>query len=124
MKKRGKAAKGVGDAPATVFVRGLLVTGLLAAVQDRIGPGAPPFDGRRILRHAVQGGAALTAGVFAAQALGRARYGQALGYAAAGAAGVLAAEILLQGKRADAGAVLANNVDEESDLGQEVGQEG
>ena len=124
MKKRGKAAKRGGDAPATLFVRGFLITGLLAAIQGRGEPNAPPFDGRKALRHAVQGGAALAAGVFAANAVSRGQYGRALGYAAAGTAGVLAAEILLQGKRADAGAVLADNDDEENDLGQEIGQEG
>lgn len=124
MKKRGKAAKRGGDAPATLFVRGFLITGLLAAIQGRGEPGAPPFDGRKALRHAVQGGAALAAGVFAADAVSRGQHGRALGYAAAGAAGVLAAEILLQGKGAAGAVVLADAHNEENGLGQEVGQEG
>lgn len=122
MKKRGKAMKRGGDAPAAVFARGFMVTGLLAAFQDRVGPAAPPFDAKRTLRHAVQGGAALTAGVFAAEALARGRYGRALALTAAGAAGVLAAEILLQEKTA--GAAPADDEDEENDLGQEIAQEG
>lgn len=119
--KRGKKAGPV-DPPTELFLRGFIATGLLATLQDRCAAGPPrPLDLRKALRHAVQGGVALTAGVTAANALARRNYGMALAAAATGAAGVLAAEILLQP------AVPTDDQTEmleENDLGQELAQEG
>lgn len=112
-KKGGKR----GETPAEIFARGFIAAGLPAAVQGR----REPADYRKILRHAVQGGAALAAGVFAARALARRRYGLALGVAAVGAAGVWAAEALLQSARAEHS---ERFVDKETESGQEIGQEG
>ncbi len=84
-----------GETVPTVFARGALVTGLLSAIQDRRGPDAAPLSGRNVLRHALQGGAALAAGTVAAEALSRHHWRLALGALAAGAVGVLAAEALL-----------------------------
>jgi hypothetical protein len=80
------------DEAAPAFVRGMLVTGMLMALQDRKA-GKP--DGHRVLRHAVQGGAALAAGTVAAEALMRRDYKLAAMAVAAGTAGVIAAEHLI-----------------------------
>jgi hypothetical protein len=85
VKKRRRAV----ESASTAFARGFLVTGMLVALQGR---GA---SGRKTLRHAVQGGSALAAGTIAAEALSRRDYGLAVAAVAAGAAGVLAAEHLL-----------------------------
>lgn len=96
---RGKAGRAVLAEAPTAFARGFLVTGLLAAMQDRRGKGAP--DGATLLRHALQGGAALAAGTVAAEALARRNPALAAIAVAAGAAGVLAAETLLNSAPAD-----------------------
>lgn len=93
MKKRKAIAVPAEKVP-TIFLRGALVTGLLAALQDRFEPGAAR-PGRKVLRHALQGGAALAAGSVAADALSRRDWGLALTAVAAGTVGVLAAESLL-----------------------------
>lgn len=83
------------------FTRGFVAAACLSAFQDR-----PGLDARRVLRHALQGGAALTAGTQAAHSLQRGRWGGALVAVAAGAAAVQLIETLL----GDAGR-------EENDLG-------
>ena len=76
------------------FVRGFVASACLSAFQDSAGElAAGPF--RRVLRHGLQGGAALTAGTRVAVDLRRGDYTGALVAAAAGAAGVLLIEKLL-----------------------------
>lgn len=111
MKKRKRVAA-IDEAP-TAFARGFLVTGLLATLQDRRTAGAVPPSARKVLRHAVQGGSALAAASVAAEALARRDYSLAVAAVAAGAAGVLAAEYLLN----------IETTEEERGLGQEK-QEG
>lgn len=108
--KRRKRAAVAADEARTAFARGFLVTGLLGALRDR--RGAAPPSGRRVLRHALQGGSALAAGSVAAEALARRDYSLAVAAVAAGAAGVLAAEYLLNSDGAD---------EKEKGLGQEEG---
>lgn len=107
MKRKRRQALAPLGGTATVFARGFLVTGLLVALQDRRGKGAAKPPGRKMLRHALQGGSALAAGTIAAEALARRNYGLALAAVAAGAAGVVAAEYLL------------DNANKENGLGQE-----
>lgn len=76
------------EAIGTVFARGFLVTALLEATQGR------PRDSRRLLRRALQGGAALAAGTSATASLARCDYLPALGAVALGAAAMTAAEVL------------------------------
>lgn len=87
---KAKAVSKTSDAEAigTVFARGFVVTGLLAALQGSRRPG------RDVLRLALQGGAALAAGTVAASALGRRDYTVVAAAVAVGAAGVVAAEAL------------------------------
>lgn len=93
MKRRERLALASGGR-VTDFTRGLVATGLLTAVQGRWTEGGRP-DGRRILRHALQGGAALAAASAAADALRTRDYAALLLAVAAGAAGVVAVERLL-----------------------------
>lgn len=76
------------------FTRGLVAAGLLAAIQDRrVGPAQP--SPVRVLRLAVQGGAAIAAGAATARSL---RQGDNLGALialAGGAAAIFAAETLM-----------------------------
>lgn len=72
------------------FTRGFVAAACLSAFQDR-----PGFDSRRVLRHALQGGAALTAGTQAARSLQRGQWVGALTAVAAGAAAVQLIETLL-----------------------------
>ncbi|MBR9973319.1 hypothetical protein [Magnetospirillum sulfuroxidans] len=91
-----KKGKGVALAPVELagnFTRGLVATALLTAVQDRWSHGKPP--GKKVLRMALQGGAALAAGIATAESLRRRDYASALIALAGGAAGIAAAEILL-----------------------------
>lgn len=90
------------------FARGLVVSGLLSALQDRLEPGHRPPGARKVARHAVQGGVALAAGTAAARALRRSDWASALAATAAGAAAIYAAERLL-----------ADPVIEETSHGQE-----
>lgn len=83
--------------PATVaedFVRGALVAGLLAAIQDR-GTSPTPPSPVRIARLAVQGGAALAGCATAARAVTRGDPATALLALTAGAAVVAMAEAVL-----------------------------
>lgn len=74
------------------FVRGFVATGCLSAIQGL----HDAQDLKRLLRHALQGGAALAAGTRAAVAIERRQYMDALLSAALGAAGVLVIEQLLR----------------------------
>lgn len=95
--KKGKGKrrlKAVQDAPET-FVRGFLASALLSAVQDRAAGGGPtPW--RRVIRHGVQGGAALTAATIAAEAVVTRQYGIGLAAVTVGGAAIAAAEAALQ----------------------------
>lgn len=94
MKKRGKKSSppAPGRALATDFTRGFVASGLLSALQDHAGRA----DGRRTLRHALQGGAALAAGSVAAEALARRDALSVLLAVAGGAATILTIEQLLR----------------------------
>jgi hypothetical protein len=76
-----------------IFVRGAVTAGCLSAFQDR--PQGETGQGRRILRHALQGGMALAAGTHAAAAWCECDYTRALVATVTGAAGVLLLEQLL-----------------------------
>lgn len=92
-----KKSKAVALAPIELagnFTRGMVATGLLVAVQDRWSQSGKPST-TTVLRQALQGGAALAAGIATAESLRRRDYVSALIALAGGAAGVVAAEILL-----------------------------
>lgn len=76
------------------FVRGALVAGMLAAIQDRQTGPAPP-SAMRLARLAVQGGAALAGGAAAARAVTRGDTTTALLALGAGTALVALAEAVL-----------------------------
>ncbi|TWA61790.1 hypothetical protein FBZ84_11244 [Azospirillum baldaniorum] len=92
-KRRGKAREA--GTLAADFTRGMVATGLLTAVQDRWVTGAAPPAPRTILRHGLQGGAALAAASVAADALRNRDYARLALAVAAGAAGVVMIEHLL-----------------------------
>ncbi|HMN81734.1 MAG TPA: hypothetical protein PKA20_17675 [Burkholderiaceae bacterium] len=102
MKQRGKrGARGnrIGRASAE-FTRGFVATGLLSMLQQH---GRHPHDAkdgardpRRVLRHAVQGGAALAAGTLATEAIAQREYAVAIVSIAAGAAAIAGAEQMLR----------------------------
>lgn len=95
MKKR-KAKAAAALAPAELagnFTRGLVATGLVAAIQDRWTEGKP--SNRKVLRLALQGGAALASGIATAESLRRADVARAVLALAGGAVGVMAIEMLL-----------------------------
>nr|CAM76986.1 conserved hypothetical protein [Magnetospirillum gryphiswaldense MSR-1] len=97
MKKGKGKAKAAALAPMELagnFTRGLVATGLLAAIQDRWSQGGQPSN-RKVLRLALQGGAALAAGIATAESLRRGDYARALIAVAGGALGVAPPEILL-----------------------------
>ena len=94
MKRAKRKDLMAGDDVPTAFLRGMMVTGLLVAIQDRRAARRPAAPAK-VLRHALQGGAALAAGTVAARALTRNDLPLALTAIAAGAAGVLAAEALI-----------------------------
>lgn len=77
------------------FIRGFVASACLSAFQDVPQP-ASRKNLKRVLRHALQGGAALTAGGHAVSALRQRNYASALIAAAAGAASVFAIEQLLR----------------------------
>jgi hypothetical protein len=77
------------------FVQGFVTAGCVSAFQDCPSP-AGAADLKRVLRHALQGGAALAAGRHAALAMCRRDYTRALAATAAGAVGVLLIERLLR----------------------------
>jgi hypothetical protein len=91
-----KRRRPVADAarPAEVFVRGFVAAALLSALQDRAAGPTPP-DWRKVLRHGLQGGAALTAGTLSAQAVARRDYATGAAAVLAGAAAVMAVETTL-----------------------------
>lgn len=86
--KRKRRSLAPMDEATPAFLRGVLVTGMLVALTDRR---KDKPQGRKVLRQAVQGGAALAAGTVAAEALVRRDYKLAAMAVAAGAAGVVAA---------------------------------
>ncbi|MCA1908905.1 MAG: hypothetical protein LDL39_11150 [Magnetospirillum sp.] len=94
MKKR--KAKAAALAPAELagnFTRGMVATGLLAAIQDRWTADKP--SNRKVLRLALQGGAALASGIATAESLRRADVARAVLALAGGAVSVMAVEMLL-----------------------------
>jgi len=107
-RRRAGAVAGAAD----LFLRGFVATALLTAVQkERGGAGV---RGRRVLRHAVQGGLALASGSVAASAILRRDYGTAAMGVVAGAAGILVTEHLLASPQP-----LTHAEDKENGLGQE-----
>lgn len=94
-RKRRAVAVPAPGAVAATFTRGMVASGLIAALQDRAAAGAGPPPGRKVLRYALQGGVALAAGSAAADALRQRDVTGAVLAVAAGAAGMLIAEHLL-----------------------------
>ena len=84
---RYAAAPRPANEPQNGFLRGAISAGLLAAI-------APEVGRREALRRALQGGAALAAGIAGADAIDRRDYGSALLALAAGAAGLCAIDQL------------------------------
>lgn len=74
--------------PQNGFLRGAIAAGLLASL-------APEVGRQEALRRALQGGAAMAAGIAGADAIDRRDYGAALLALAAGAAGLKAIDVLL-----------------------------
>jgi hypothetical protein len=97
MKRRAYPASAMPAEISNHFLRGFLTTGLLSTVARK--PGAK--DKKAILRHALQGGTALAAGVAAANALQRGELGRALLAAAIGATGLAAIEHTLNDSHQD-----------------------
>lgn len=95
MKRKKQRGKGAITSSAEVFVRGFIATALLSALQGRGEASAPP-PWRKILRHGLQGGAALTAGTRAAESIARRDYATGAAAVMAGAAAIVAAETALQ----------------------------
>lgn len=108
MKNRQKRRVASVGEVSTTFARGAIAAGLLSAIQRETG--AAPRVGRVVLRHALQGGAALAAGTIAAEAIRRGRMGEAMIAAAGGAASMVAIEFLLNPQADD---------DKETNLGKE-----
>ncbi|MFM8442056.1 MAG: hypothetical protein ACKN9W_01800 [Methylococcus sp.] len=77
------------------FTQGLVAAGCVSAFQDVVRPDAR-LQGRRVLRHALQGGTALAAGAYAAEAVRCGDFTRAVLATAVGAAGVYALERLLK----------------------------
>ncbi len=96
--KRGKRKNALANQLPGAFARGFVTTALVAGLQGRREAAftAPPV--RKILRYAVQGGTALAAGTLAADALQSRNISLAMIAVAAGAAGLIAAEYLLDEK--------------------------
>jgi len=94
-KKKRKGAA-LGETAPEIFLRGFVAAGLLTAIRDRLDPEEPTANSRKVLRHAVQGGCALTAATLAARALTRRDYGPAILAAGLGTAGLIAAEYALR----------------------------
>ncbi|PWC44241.1 hypothetical protein [Azospirillum sp. TSO22-1] len=103
--KTGKRRAATALAPGEIagnFTRGVVATALLTAVQERWAAGTAPPSRRKVVRYALQGGTALAAGAAAADALRARDYATALLAVAAGSAGVLVVEHLLNSRGADA----------------------
>lgn len=93
-KRKAKAAAALAPAElASNFTRGLVATGLVATIQDRWTQGKP--SNRKVLRLALQGGAALASGIATAESLRRGDYARAVLALAGGALGVVTTEMLL-----------------------------
>lgn len=93
-KRKAKAAAALAPAElASSFTRGLVATGLVAAIQDR--QTKDPPSNRKVLRLALQGGAALASGIATAESLRRGDLARAVLALAGGALGVIATEMLL-----------------------------
>jgi hypothetical protein len=86
---------GLGMGTVESFSLGLFAAGCVSAFQD-VDSWKSEGHQKRVLRHALQGGTALAAGTYAAQAVRRGHYTDALIAAVAGAAGVMALESLLR----------------------------
>jgi hypothetical protein len=99
-KRRKQGRRGSGLQGDGSLVRGFIAAGCISAFQDVARP-ATTKNLKRVLRHALPGGTALTAGSRAAEAPDRGDYGRALMAAAAGAAGVLIIENVLRDGAAD-----------------------
>lgn len=109
MKRKRRRPAADAARPAEVFVRGFVAAALLSALQDRAAGPTPPAptlpaptppaptlpDWRKVLRHGLQGGAALTAGTLSAQAVARRDYGTGAAAILVGAAAVMAVETTL-----------------------------
>lgn len=104
------ASAGFSRADGQEFLKGALMTAGLAALQD-----SPDLQRkstrRRVLRRALQGGAALSAANSAARSLAQGRPGQALVAASLGAAGVYLIERLLGDATPGAGHPTLENID-------------
>lgn len=77
------------DLPLNNFLRGFVATGLLTALQDRRRAAPEPLQ---VLGRAIQGGAALAAGICAANSLQRGECARALGSVVVGTAGIALVE--------------------------------
>ncbi len=95
MKRRNRGKLPTAAKISGAFARGVIATALVGALQDRSDVETPPRPARKILRHAVQGGAALASATLVAKALRRRNYGLALAAVTAGALGIVAVEYLL-----------------------------
>ncbi|MFD2232346.1 hypothetical protein [Phaeospirillum tilakii] len=94
--RKGKGLASLGESPTEIFLRGFLAAGLLTAVRDRLDPDEPTANSRKVLRHALQGGFALTGATLAARGLARRDYGLTTLAAGLATAGVIAAEYALR----------------------------
>lgn len=95
MKRKRRGGKATAASTAEVFLRGFVATALLSALQGRAAGTTPP-PWHKVLRHGIQGGAALAAGTRAAEAVARRDYRTGAAAVMAGAAAVMAAETALQ----------------------------
>lgn len=85
------------------FIRGVVATGLICAIQDsgevgKKGQRKRKSNQRKLLKHAMQGGFAVSAGMGVATLLQQGRYHHAGGLLLAGAFGIAASEWLLTRK--------------------------
>jgi len=93
-KRKAKAAAALAPAELTSnFTRGAVAAGLVAAIQDRWSQGKP--SNTKVLRLALQGGAALASGIATAESLRRGDVARAILALAGGTLGVVATEMLL-----------------------------
>lgn len=94
--RKGKRGAALGESPTEIFLRGFLAAGLLTALRDRLDPEEATANARKVLRHALQGGFALTGATLAARGLARRDYGLTTVAAGLATAGVIAAEYALR----------------------------
>lgn len=97
MKRRIYPVPSTGAEISNQFLRGFLTTGLLSAAARQHGV----KDRKAMLRHALQGGTALAAGVAAANAIQRGEFGRALLATALGVTGLAAIEYSLNESNQD-----------------------